>query len=72
MAGRVNSAVISERLTVIDDTYNANSASVNAGIDLLAQYQSQHLLILGDMGELGEFAEQEHRINWSICTKTGH
>ena len=61
VAGRVNCAVISETLTVIDDTYNANSASVSAGIDLLAQYPCERLLICGDMGELGDFAEQEHQ-----------
>lgn len=61
VAGRVNCSVVSERLTVIDDTYNANSASVKAGIDLLAQYNAQQVLICGDMGELGKFAEQEHK-----------
>ena len=71
VAGRVNSVVISEHLTVIDDTYNANSASVRAGIDLLAQYQSQHVLVMGDMGELGEFAEQEHRIIGKYAQKQG-
>ncbi|WP_417697507.1 UDP-N-acetylmuramoyl-tripeptide--D-alanyl-D-alanine ligase [Psychromonas sp.] len=60
VAGRVNCSVVTEQLTVIDDTYNANSASVNAGIDLLAQYQGLRLLICGDMGELGDYAEQEH------------
>ncbi|MDA7747162.1 UDP-N-acetylmuramoyl-tripeptide--D-alanyl-D-alanine ligase [Psychromonas sp.] len=62
VAGRVNCSALSEHLTVIDDTYNANSASVRAGIDLLAQYSGQHLLICGDMGELGEYAEQEHQV----------
>lgn len=62
VAGRVNSAVISDTLTVIDDTYNANSASVRAGIDLLSQYaHSTRVLICGDMGELGEYAKQEHK-----------
>ena len=61
VAGRVNCSAISEKLTVIDDTYNANSASVSAGIDLLAQYPSERLLICGDMGELGRYAEQEHQ-----------
>ena len=71
VAGRVNSSVISPFLTIIDDTYNANSASVNAGIDLLAQYQAEHVLILGDMGELGEFAEEEHRVIGQYAQKMG-
>ena len=62
VAGRVNCTAISEKLVVIDDTYNANSASVMAGIDLLTQYQeATRMLICGDMGELGSYAEQEHK-----------
>jgi len=61
VVGRVNCSVISETVTVIDDTYNANSASVKAGIDLLAQYQANQVLVCGDMGELGDYAEQEHK-----------
>lgn len=61
VAGRVNCQVLSPTLTVIDDTYNANSASVHAAIDLLAQYQGEKLLICGDMGELGDYAAKEHQ-----------
>ena len=41
-------------LTLIDDSYNANPDSVRAAIDLLAQSQGPRLLILGDMGEVGQ------------------
>lgn len=58
--GRVNCYQVNEQLTVIDDTYNANSASVKAAIDLLAQYSSEHCLIFADMGELGEHSDSEH------------
>ncbi|WP_435237250.1 UDP-N-acetylmuramoyl-tripeptide--D-alanyl-D-alanine ligase [Psychromonas sp. PT13] len=61
VAGRVNCEHINDLLTVIDDTYNANSASVKAAIDLLAQYTGSRLLILGDMAELGLHSEQEHQ-----------
>ena len=60
VAGRVNCSQVNELVTVIDDTYNANSASVKAAIDLLGQYNGAHLLILGDMGELGLHSEKEH------------
>ena len=60
VAGRVNCSQVNELVTVIDDTYNANSASVKAAIDLLAQYDGAHLLILGDMAELGLYSEKEH------------
>ncbi|MFT7052645.1 MAG: UDP-N-acetylmuramoyl-tripeptide--D-alanyl-D-alanine ligase [Psychromonas sp.] len=58
--GRVDSRQINEFVTLIDDTYNANPASVEVAIDLLQQYSTARLLILGDMAELGEFSEHEH------------
>jgi len=38
---------------VIDDTYNANPASLRAAIELLAAYSGKRVLVLGDMKELG-------------------
>lgn len=46
---------------VIDDTYNANPGSVKAAIDLLAGFEGQRCLLLGNMAELGGAAEAEHR-----------
>ena len=45
---------------VIDDTYNANPASMKAAIDVLAAQTGKKLLVLGDMGELGADAAQMH------------
>jgi UDP-N-acetylmuramoyl-tripeptide--D-alanyl-D-alanine ligase len=45
---------------VIDDTYNANPLSVSVAIDVLAAMQADTVLVLGDMAELGEDAEQLH------------
>ncbi|WP_404342519.1 UDP-N-acetylmuramoyl-tripeptide--D-alanyl-D-alanine ligase [Pseudoalteromonas mariniglutinosa] len=59
--GRVNVLQVSPSLTVIDDTYNANVQSVKAAIDLLADMQGQRILVLGDMGELGEDARVYHQ-----------
>jgi len=60
VSGRVNSKKINEFVTLIDDTYNANSASVKVAIDLLKKNSGASLLILGDMGELGAYSDQEH------------
>ncbi|HHX36100.1 MAG TPA: UDP-N-acetylmuramoyl-tripeptide--D-alanyl-D-alanine ligase [Gammaproteobacteria bacterium] len=45
---------------LIDDSYNANPASIRAAIDVLQNMPGQRVLVLGDMGELGAWAEQEH------------
>lgn len=59
--GRGNWAVGLGGAQIIDDAYNANPASVIAAIDLLASLDGRRVLALGDMGELGEWAEQSHR-----------
>jgi UDP-N-acetylmuramoyl-tripeptide--D-alanyl-D-alanine ligase len=46
---------------LIDDSYNANPSSVRAGIEVLAGLDGRKWLVLGDMAELGEFAESSHR-----------
>ena len=46
---------------LIDDSYNANPDSVRAAIDLLARYAAPRLLVLGDMGEVGDSGPQFHR-----------
>lgn len=47
-------------LTLVDDTYNANPDSVQAAIDVLATLPGPHLLVLGDMGEVGSQGPQFH------------
>ncbi len=45
---------------LLDDTYNANPDSVRAGIDVLAATVGKKILVLGDMGEIGEMTGQFH------------
>jgi UDP-N-acetylmuramoyl-tripeptide--D-alanyl-D-alanine ligase len=45
---------------VLDDTYNANPDSVRAGIDVLAATIGKKILVLGDMGEIGDMTGQFH------------
>lgn len=61
VSGRCLRHVLSHGGVLIDDSYNANPASMRAGIDLLAAMPGQRILLLGDMGELGDWAAQEHR-----------
>jgi len=46
---------------LIDDTYNANPASLQVALDLLSKSDADTWLVLGDMGELGDEGEQLHR-----------
>jgi UDP-N-acetylmuramoyl-tripeptide--D-alanyl-D-alanine ligase len=46
---------------LIDDSYNANPSSARAGLEVLSELQGRRWLVLGDMAELGEVAEDSHR-----------
>lgn len=48
-------------LTLVDDTYNANPDSVRAAIDVLAELPGPRLLVLGDMGEVGDQGPAFHK-----------
>ncbi|MEW9582332.1 UDP-N-acetylmuramoyl-tripeptide--D-alanyl-D-alanine ligase [Paraburkholderia sp. DGU8] len=47
--------------TVIDDTYNANPDSMRAAIDVLAARNAPRVLVMGDMGEVGDNGPAFHR-----------
>jgi UDP-N-acetylmuramoyl-tripeptide--D-alanyl-D-alanine ligase len=48
-------------LTLVDDTYNANPDSVRAAIDVLAELPGPRLMVLGDMGEVGQQGPEFHQ-----------
>jgi UDP-N-acetylmuramoyl-tripeptide--D-alanyl-D-alanine ligase len=58
--GRAVAQLAANGVRVIDDTYNANPASMCAAVDILAGFSGRTVLVLGDMGELGAWAEQAH------------
>ena len=49
-------------IKIIDDTYNANPASVKAALDAISsiKYQKRKVAILGNMNELGEYEKEAH------------
>ena len=49
------------RVTLIDDSYNANPDSVRAAIDVLHGLPGPRWLVLGDMGEVGDQGPEFHR-----------
>jgi UDP-N-acetylmuramoyl-tripeptide--D-alanyl-D-alanine ligase len=46
---------------ILDDSYNANPASVLAGLEVLRTFDGETIAVLGDMAELGRGAEVGHR-----------
>ncbi|ERI52283.1 UDP-N-acetylmuramoyl-tripeptide--D-alanyl-D-alanine ligase [Pseudomonas sp. EGD-AK9] len=59
--GRAVAQLTANGVRVIDDSYNANPVSMCAAVDILAAFSGRTVLVLGDMGELGQWAEQGHR-----------
>lgn len=45
---------------LLDDTYNANPGSASVAVDVLAEAKGKRILVLGDMGELGDDADSLH------------
>jgi len=60
VTGRLNRLVSQRGWIIIDDTYNANPASLYAGLLVLAEQSSEPWLVLGDMLELGGGSRKLH------------
>lgn len=58
--GRMQPHRLADGRVLIDDTYNANPDSVRAAIDVLASLPSPRVLVLGDMGEVGNNGPAMH------------
>lgn len=59
IAGR-NNLIEGTHYTVIDDCYNANPASMQSSLDVLAYADTRTVAILGDMFELGPKEKEMH------------
>ncbi|WAB98982.1 UDP-N-acetylmuramoyl-tripeptide--D-alanyl-D-alanine ligase [Pseudomonas putida] len=58
--GRTVAQIAPGGVRVIDDSYNANPTSMCAAIDILAGFSGRTVLVLGDIGELGQWAQEGH------------
>lgn len=52
IAGRTN-FIKANDMTIIDDCYNANPASMKTSLEILSHAKGRQIAVLGDMGELG-------------------
>jgi UDP-N-acetylmuramoyl-tripeptide--D-alanyl-D-alanine ligase len=60
VAGRLRRVAGIGGVTIYDDSYNANPVSVVAAAEFLAALPGDNLIVLGDMGELGDDAARLH------------
>ena len=70
LAGR-NNLIETATLTLIDDCYNANPASMKASLDVLSQAEGRTAAILGDMFELGPKEREMHYEVGQYAAKLG-
>ncbi|MBW7472916.1 UDP-N-acetylmuramoyl-tripeptide--D-alanyl-D-alanine ligase [Marinobacter sp. F4218] len=59
--GRLQTLELAPDLTVIDDSYNANPASMKAALSVLARRRGERVAVFGAMAELGPEAPALHR-----------
>ena len=50
------------KMTIINDAYNASPDSMEAALKILGRYKNRKVAILGDMFEMGEHSEYGHRL----------
>lgn len=59
--GRMESHILPNNTVLIDDSYNANPDSVVAAIDVISTLEKPVVLVLGDMGEVGDDGVNMHK-----------
>lgn len=60
ISGRAN-MIKTEKLTIIDDCYNANPESMKASLKTLSAFDGRRVALLGDMKELGKNEKELHK-----------
>ncbi|WPU22332.1 UDP-N-acetylmuramoyl-tripeptide--D-alanyl-D-alanine ligase [Cedecea neteri] len=59
--GRLFPIQLAENQLLLDDSYNANVGSMTAAAQVLSEMPGYRVMVVGDMGELGDEAEACHR-----------
>ncbi len=68
--GRLQKQVLPNGAILLDDTYNANPESMEAGLTVLAGFEGRRkIAVLGDMAELGDSAEDKHHALGAACAQ---
>ena len=72
-SGRMNIIKIEPEITLIDDTYNANPASLKASVAGLCSLKGDHrgIIVLGDMYELGDQSRKLHEAAGALVAQAG-
>ena len=71
VAGRLAPVTLRPGLRVLDDSYNANPASMAAALRTLAAMPGPRFALLGDMAELGGEACDQHRALGELARQLG-
>lgn len=69
--GRLKPHRLASGDVVIDDSYNANPESAQAALSVLGASRGQKILVLGDMGELGDAAGSMHADLGAFARRAG-
>ncbi len=71
VSGRLDFAAGAHGVRLIDDSYNANPTSVLAAAEYLGAQDAEGWLVLGDMAELGDDADELHRSTGASIRERG-
>lgn len=69
--GRMQAVKGKNGSSIINDTYNANPTSLKAGLGVLSECKGTKILVLGDMGELGDDVKKFHGEAGEMASQAG-
>ena len=69
--GRRSAVTVTDSVTLIDDSYNANPDSMRCAVDSLVQLPGRHVCLLSDMLEMGPESAEMHRTLGAYAREKG-